>query len=86
MSEHIVFAKLLTTSRNGQVLVIRDLCDEGKPEIKVIFNHALMDALATVTASFGYSDGGWQERDDGFERATTEWAQAFVDKYLGCVK
>ncbi len=77
------YCKLFETKKYGQILVMNDTGDDGRPVLKVMFNLGGDYGVCSIDAIFKDDDGkGIERADKAFNAMTEEKAYAAVSKVV----
>jgi hypothetical protein len=76
------YCKLFETEKYGQILVMNDTVDDGRPAVKVLFNLSGDFGVCSIDAIFKDSDSGLESADKAFNEMTEEKAYAAVSSVV----
>lgn len=76
------YCKLFETKKYGQILVMNDTVDDGRPVLKIMFNLGGDYGVCSIDAIFKDSDSGIESADKAFNAMTEEKAYAAVSKVV----
>ena len=78
------FAKLFDSPEFGQILVTRDVAEQGPAVIFHVEPPGL--GVCQTLANFEDTDAGWDARDKAFEAVTLEQAEAFAGSIFAAAR
>ena len=71
------FAKLFQSEKYGQLVVIMQGSDDGRPELR-IFMQPSGYGVCSMGLQYEDSDSGWGKCEANFEKADLAWAERMV--------
>ena len=66
------FCKIFQSDEYGQILVVNDTNDDGRPSVQVKFNALSQFGICSIDAVFNDNDAGYAAADKAFKTMTAD--------------